>query len=176
MSEEEVISLVGRPPLEQANHPPSTVDIGPARWLYEWDFGELRFDSDAFPFSLRFLLLMSDGRVESIEDPFDHVVSRDGLPSTPDLMSPRDGVIFDHYPRILDLRWRPSAGLAPVVYDVETEFENQPGRFILDERVACSIPYYAVLFPGTQKGRWRVRAKNQLGASGWSLYRIFKFI
>ena len=39
--------------------------------------------------------------------------------------------------------------------------------------VTAGVPHHPIAFVGKQKGRWRVRAQNNLGRSDWSDYRYF---
>ena len=96
----------------------------------------------------------------------------------PKLLTPPDRSQFSYYPRLVDLRWTPSAGDEPVAYEVELEIEaERQGRlqFRPERQWTTGIPYHPITFSGEQAGRWRVRARNQLGASDWSKFRTFRF-
>ena len=58
-----------------------------------------------------------------IYDPFERAHSVDGRPTVPKLLTPPDRSQFSYYPRLVDLRWTPSAGDEPMAYDVELEIE-----------------------------------------------------
>ena len=100
-----MLRLAGEPIKRQSSQPPLGVD--PSIWSYSWYFGRLRYHSDAFPIPLLFEVVFQAGRVASVEDPFAHMASANGRPVVPHLLSPPNESKFSHYPRWLDLRWRP---------------------------------------------------------------------
>jgi hypothetical protein len=167
MTEQEVLALVGPPKAKRGSE---IVDGTQA-----WDYGELRFSSDAFPSPMWFELHMQQGRVKLIEDPYGHIAPGIGAPGVPKLLSPPTGAAFRHYPRYVDLRWRPCAG-DHIEYDIEVQFEDSAlGEFFPHINSASRIPYLAIVFVGNQGGRWRVRARDATGVSDWSDYRTFTF-
>jgi hypothetical protein len=175
MSKQEVVALVGKPILivgeEEAWLMPEIASV-------RWDYGVMRFHSDAFPHVLSFEIYMKKGRVEDIGDPFNHDIPEKGWPTVPSLLLPADKSVFSHYPRFLDLRWRPSVGTPPVTYEIEVEFQYYRGnqfKFFPSKKLTSSVPYFAAMFGGKQVGRWRVRALSKDGISEWSDYRTFKF-
>lgn len=125
-----------------------------------------------------------NGIVSSKTDPFEGRFSFDGRPLQPELIVPQEGQRFDHYPRILDIRWHPVAGEYPIIYDIRIEgfpypfLEGAPSeirwRLSYEESgiVGC---HHAACLPGKEFIRIQVRAKNALGQSEWSDYRLVEF-
>lgn len=149
-------------------------------------YGSLAFNSPAFPRSLEFVIMFSDGRVHQKEDPFGGTSSPRGLPTTPQLLLPKDNESLGHYPRFLDLRWQLSAGRYPVYYQVDVSHtalplrEHSPSPTIeilngISDFPVVESPFLTTEFVGRGQGRWRVRAFNSLGASDWSEVRKFRF-
>lgn len=148
-----------------------------------WTYGRLKFNSPAMPAEYEFSLAFRQGRIDSIEDPFDGKLSLDGKPTLPLPMLPGNGAILNHFPRFLDLRWKPSSGDYPMAYEVEVDFAqydvDESGDTQLTyhnfETRLSNVPCVTATFAGANPGRWRVRAKNRLGQSDWSRYRHFEF-
>jgi len=118
------------------------------------------------------------GKVFSKVDPFNGRFSEDGSPTIPEIFSPPDRVTFSHYPRILDLRWNPSSGAYPMTYTVELGWAEPPNPDCFHDEVIESdlqFPFFTTTFGGAQPGRFRVRARNEVGESGWSVPRCFTF-
>lgn len=122
--------------------------------------------------------------VFSIEDPFNGRFSKDGLPTTPELIMPNHSAVFSHYPRLVDIRWIPVSGIYPVTYCVELgwfpypELNNAPPELNwIDETIESDLvgPYLVTDYCGASPGRIRVKAKNELGESDWSEYHTFRF-
>lgn len=110
-------------------------------------------------------------------------------PSTPKLISPENGSIFDHYPRSLTLDWESSSGPGIITYVLEYGFTScfsfedlyDMGDW---EGANCTAYYplkylketsYSFFFVGMQPGRWRVKAKSEYGESEWSGWFYFRF-
>ena len=105
----------------------------------------------------------------------------------PTLLSPADGIVFNHYPRKTKLEWSPVDGAA--FYSLEVDY-CQPGR----DRNACvqakplELPGapsmkgvletgYEFYFVGAQPGRWRVWAVDKEGREGFkSPWRMFVYL
>jgi tetratricopeptide (TPR) repeat protein len=103
---------------------------------------------------------------------------REPLLPAPALISPKEGAVFDHYPRHTVLQWAPITGAA--AYEVETDYfgggkwaselNGQPILFRVIE------PEYPFDFVGAQPGRWRVRAVSPDGQVGvYSNWRTFRY-
>lgn len=84
-------------------------------------------------------------------DPFGGDYSRDGRPTKPRLMLPKNQAIFDHYPRFIDFRWYLSSGVYPITYDIEVahgQCEVRPGSelaqlvFPFPVTFHARVPYY----------------------------------
>jgi hypothetical protein len=181
MTEAEVREILGKPiyegkiPKERLNDP---------SWLKELIFGRIKFDSPSMPDSFEFYMFIRQGKVNEIRHPFDGDLSRDGEPTSPKPIYPRDRAKFDHYPRFVDLRWSPSSGKYPIEYIVEVERSQYevpaPGENATLvgrpwKRIESELPYAAIAFGGKCPGRWRAKAKNEIGESEWSEWRQFQF-
>jgi hypothetical protein len=110
-------------------------------------------------------------------DPFNGRFSVDGSPTVPEIIIPADETVFSHYPRIVDCRWFPSSGVYPITYTFELGVKEDRGDRYLDEALDSDlpIPFFMTHFSGAQRGRFRVRARNRIGQSDWSVYHHFKF-
>ncbi len=161
---------------------------------YPWIYGYTHKRSTVFPFDLDIAVHMCMGRVVSIEDGFGGVpISLVGKPSTPRLLKPLHGIICDHYPRFLDLRWYPASGEYPMSYEIEVQSLVGDNHWVDDTAVyepievggkkivpppfvrRSSVPFCSYRHSGMGIGRWRVRATNTLGVSDWSEYAAFEF-
>lgn len=202
MAESEVIGLLGQP--MERETPAALI----ARWEKEgstpaeaqqkfekskntlsflWTYGRLDFSSFAMPITFDFSVSFQRGHVIDVVDPFDGRLSTDDKPTVPQLIQPREGDRFQHYPPFVDIRWQPSSGIYPVKYAVEVEFGqrrdiNHPeeGRsweleYYPHLNLSSDLPYAAVAFIGWAPGRCRVKAINRLGESDWSGWREFAF-
>lgn len=109
-------------------------------------------------------------------------------PSTPKLISPENGSIFDHYPRSLTLDWESSSGPGIITYVLEHGFtwcfshENLYDMGEWGAGCTCFYPLrylsetsYSFDFVGAQPGRWRVKAESEYGESEWSEWFYFRF-
>lgn len=170
MTEDEVKKILGNP-IEDPNS-------------FGLIYGRIKFDSPSMPDSFDFLVLINEGKVLQMGHPFGGDLSRDGKPTTPVLIYPRDRAKFDHFPRFVDLRWQPSSGKYPIEYAIEIQSGQYEVRkaeknavlvYHNADDLVSELPYAAFSFGGKNPGRWRVRAKNELGESEWSDWRLFAF-
>jgi hypothetical protein len=172
MDEAEVDALVG-PPLERGSEDPKLGNV------YICVYGRMNFDRRIFPEPYEFYVIFHDGthRAFQIVDPFDgQFAGPDGWPTVPQLIYPDNGVEFHHYPRYLDLRWRPSSGTYPMLYEVQTNAHPDQGWSSRNVRTyGTDVPYLAITWVGRNAGVWRVRAINDVGASNWSEQRTLSF-
>jgi hypothetical protein len=60
-------------------------------------YGRIKFDSPSMPDDFEFVIRTRLGKVTMKYDPCGGTLSRDGKPTTPVLICPRDKVQFDHY-------------------------------------------------------------------------------
>ena len=166
MKKKEILKILGRPTKTQK--PAGT------GYLHDWEYGTVVQASAVFPEKYAFVLTFSNDELIAKADPFGSVLSRDGKPSHPKLIIPKGNQVFDHYPRIVDLRWYPCSGQYPMQYVVEFDTLNKPGGWV-SQSLRAESPYLAVSFGGMTKGRWRVKGKNSKGEGPWSEYRYFEF-
>ena len=189
MTENEVLTLLGEPlkRLDQTEWYQNRYkrlkdkqsDALPNNWTYGW----LKFDSPAFPDSPQFYVFFLGGKVKYIGDPFNGEVSSAGKPTTPKLILPHDQMIFNHFPRWLDLRWVPPAGDYPQKYEIEIDTNVGDGFSPSEIRTwggftsqyKSDIPQLTISFGGASPARWRVRASNRHGVGSWSEYSHFQF-
>jgi hypothetical protein len=173
MTEAELIQLLGKPEGGmRVQDNPELLQGGVTSWIYWTLFPR----SKVFPGGIHFLVFMTQGKVMEKRDPHGGVLSTDGKPTIPKLLLPQNGVQFRNYSSgMVDLRWRPSAGRLPISYDVELDLSTgeQPESWFEQNHTTAEEPYLAVVAGGIQPHRWRVRAKNALGTSGWSEYFYF---
>jgi len=174
MDEQQVIELLGQP-LAKPDPFDRNSDV-----LYSWEYGYLTPKSAIFPRPLVFRIRFQRGKVFAVEDPFNGSFSQDGSPTIPQTIWAVDPPMFDHYPRLLDLRWYPAAGIYPMRYEVEIGELRYKGNAEVSNGwytkvIATDIPYLANEFDGDSRGRWRVRAINSKGTGDWSEYREFVF-
>jgi len=176
MSREEVVKILGKP--RQDKLFPGTSP----HWL---EYGYIQLPFCPHPRTYRFLIgLDDDGKVWIISDPFNGRFSHDGVPTQPELIIPAEGQVFSHYPRLLDVRWYPASGVYPITYTVEIgwfpfpELKGAPPEYEWQDDIVeteLAAPYFVRSFGGAQPGRVRVRARNKLGQSPWSVHRTFRF-
>ena len=116
-------------------------------------------------------------RVWMKSDPFDGVLSKNGLPAKPQLIVPLEGSVFDHYPRTLDLRWGPVSGIYPIKYDGEigSSIDRLGSYHVVERFREIDGPYFLCNYGGAGHGRFRVRGSNAIGVGEWSEYRHFTF-
>lgn len=100
-----------------------------------------------------------------------------GIPTAPRLFVPEDNTVFNHFPRVIDLRWWSSSGTMPITFEVSIEVKYPSGEWGIegDLQKSSDSLHVAMIFPGSNEGRWRVRGRNQEGAGEWSEFRKFKF-
>lgn len=116
MTEDEVTALLGNPYRKNAR---PTADTTPnVRQLYSWYYGEISFQSFTTKGAYDYTATFHEGRVKEINDPWKGKLSPDGQPTVPELVMPAAGQTLHHYPRFLDFRWHPSAGVYPMEYEV----------------------------------------------------------
>ena len=104
-----------------------------------------------------------------------------GDPSTaPQLVTPTDGAVFDHFPRITTLSWTPVEGAS--AYEVEAQFgRRDPSgpccwaeEYVSEQTISTA---YTFSFVGAQPGRWRVRTVFPDGTrSNWSEWWVFFYL
>jgi hypothetical protein len=170
MSRGEVIQLLGEPPIDPLRG-------GPSDWTKgHLSYGWLDLPHVPHPRTYTFLLWFDQDEVFHIESPFGEAVSKDGIPSKPEIISPEDGAEFDHYPRIIDIRWSPAAGDYPMRYEVELGIGDESGENFQDKIIESDLVglFLCIGFPGAQAGRVRVRGANQRGTGQWSDYHHFE--
>jgi hypothetical protein len=97
-----------------------------------------------------------------------YVRSAKPLPA-PKQLSPAEGAIFDHYPRVTTLVWSPVPGAS--AYVVEWDFydggrwaSERGGSIATTARV--TDPVHTMSFIGAHRGRWRVTALDEKGETG----------
>lgn len=166
MTEEEVKKLLGEP-------------LRDSRVVGSLTYGRIQFASPAMPDSFEFYISFKQGTVSDKLDPFGGELSKDGKPTAPLQITPADRTTFNHYPRVLDLRWRPSSGEYPIVYIVEVENAQHDGKdglvYWIKRQYRADCPYQAITFNGVSNARWRVMAVNKKGQSAWTEWRYFRF-
>ena len=186
MTEQEVLAILGEPlergkrPAKAASNVPNTV------YVYSWVYGQIDFQSPVAPSPYEFFIEFARGHVQRKAHPFPGPLSMDGKPTKPELIYPESGGTYDHYPRLLDLRWHLSSGKYPLHYEVEHQFANVHYEKENGQRkkqvvwspasvVRLNLPHYVLVHAGSQPGRWRVKAVNEIGESEWSEFREFVF-
>ena len=172
MSRDETTALLG-PPLDDRYRGGKSSPTDPY-----YSYGFLQMPMVPHPRTYAFLIgFGSDGKVFTKMDPFNGRFSVDGSPTVPEIIIPADETVFSHYPRIVDCRWFPSSGVYPITYTFELGVKEDRGDRYLDEALDSDlpIPFFMTHFSGAQRGRFRVRARNRIGQSDWSVYHHFKF-
>ncbi len=102
------------------------------------------------------------------------------LTKAPKQLSPADGTVFNHYPRVTTLRWASLPGA--VSYTVEVQYIEPCGHANCRARLwklARNITrtYYTFTFVGAQPGRWRVWGVDSRGRPGpKSPWWTFKYL
>ena len=171
MTVAEVIALLGEP--QKVGGMKRVIGSG-----YYLCFGQLEIPDLPQPAPYRFIVgFKVDDLVWMKSDPFGGVFSRDGLPSKPKILIPLEGSVFEHYPRVLDLRWQPVSGVYPMSYDIEVSSMREEERFVVDrEQSGIQSTYFLTEYGGAGYGRFRVRGRNKRGIGEWSEYRNFLFL
>jgi hypothetical protein len=172
MTRKEVMELLGRPMADPYTAPRPRVDDP------YYFYGYLELPMMPRIRTYRFCVGFDDtGRVFTKADPFDGEFSPDGIPSKPKIFTPPSGAFFEHYPRIIDMRWYPVSGKYPVKYEIEIGHASEMIGPFHDRIVESELPfpYFVAQFGGSQPGRFRVRGRNALGTGEWSEYRYFDF-
>ena len=174
MSRSEVTSLLG-PPLTGRELRPNNHHQDPNYPIY----GFISYPALPHQWEMRFLLgFKPDDRVWWKCDPFGgSALSRTGKPSKPKWITPQCGSRMKHFPRVLDIRWFPSSGVYPIVYELEVGLSalgsDKYRGYVHGQRYGQ--PYALISFPGAQPGRIRVRGRNARGVGHWSDYVDFTF-
>jgi thiol-disulfide isomerase/thioredoxin len=98
--------------------------------------------------------------------------------AAPALVSPPEGAVFSHFPRITQLAWQPVPGTD--AYMVEADYQYDGKWFSEDnhprviDRVDQTVFMHS--FVGAQPGRWRVWAVDAAGHAGpMSPWREFRY-
>jgi hypothetical protein len=142
-------------------------------------YGYITYPSLPHKYTMCFALAFdSEDRVQWKHDPFGGVVPTGVRPTKPRLVAPQHGSAHTHFPRLLDVRWTPSAGEYPIVYDLEVGlgWPADPESFRDHvEWQEYGQPYALIAFPGSQPGRLRVRGRNVHGTGPWSEFHVFRF-
>jgi hypothetical protein len=174
MTREEVIGLLDEPRTDDflaANSP-----------VLCYGFIQLPFVHH--PRTYCFYVWLQHGRVTGKVDPFNGNFSSDGLPTKPELIVPQEMQVFSHHPHVIDIRWFPVSGNYPITYMVQMgsfpfpQLDGAPLGFDRIDGIYASDligPYVVTDFGSAGPRRIRVRARNELGASEWSDYRMFHF-
>jgi hypothetical protein len=174
MSRSEVTAVLGDELTGREQQPHQLRDVNYAR------YGFISYPALPHKWAMLFVLgFNQEGRVWLKQDPFGgSPLSRTGKPSKPQIIAPQSASTFAHYPRLLDLRWIPSSGVYPLVYELEEGWGN-PGsdrfRAAIDPR-QHGQPFAMLSFAGAQPGRVRVRGRNAKGVGPWSDYVEFTFV
>lgn len=100
----------------------------------------------------------------------------------PILRDPLDGDIFDHFPRLTHFRWDP-IHLNDITYNIEIDAfgARVAGKWAAEEGLtwlvsgSLSDSSYEHMFVGSQRGRWRVRARVRGIVCPWSDWRYFTY-
>jgi len=116
MTEAEVTAVLGKP-YQKDPRPAAETDAHIIN-LYSWQYGEISFNSFNTKATFRYAVIFHDGLVHEISDPWHGQFSSDGRPTPVELVGPESGTTLNHYPRFLDFRWLPSAGVYPMEYEV----------------------------------------------------------
>lgn len=177
MTEKHVIEILGKPksgsPWDDYKSFPDSENA-----QYNWNYGSLYPESASDPAVSEFSVTFTQGLVVRKDDPFGGAaIKSSGVPTTPNLFLPEDKTMFDHFPRIIDLRWWASSGSVPITYEVSIEVKYPSGEWGVEDGLQKHVDglHVAMSFPGSNQGRWRVRGMNKDGVGEWSEYRSFKF-
>lgn len=171
MGFDEVVALLGKPRSEHGNR------RTPGKPYYLC-FGMIEIPYVPKPCPYRFTVgFDKHERLWMKSDPFGGELSRAGVPSKPRIITPIDGSVFQHFPRVLDVRWGPVSGNYPMTYEVEVAATNIENEY----SIAASAreipgPYFLFSHVGAGNGRIRVRGCNAIGVGEWSDYVGFMFL
>lgn len=152
------------------------------RYGFVWLYGQIKYESPVIPYPYQFRLVFVQGQVALKGDPFNGRLSPDGKPTTPISILPSHGTLFKYSPRFVDMRWEPSSGEYPMEYQIEVsngQHDMVVGgkvefNYYVDSTLRTRLPHVSILFESTE-GRWKVKARNRLGESGWSAEHDFYF-
>lgn len=93
-------------------------------------------------------------------------------------LSPKNGTVFDVFPRRTDVSWSEVKGAS--AYVVEWDFQNRDGSWATEPKgrgpqMRVDKPAATFTFGGMNPGRWRVWAVDPFGVQGarspWSTFR-----
>ena len=98
----------------------------------------------------------------------------------PSLTDPKEGAVFDNYPRKATFSWQPVPQASKYCIEIQSEVKN------MDTGKSDWITFWKLFstethskidnFVGAQQGRWRVTAIDATGATGQcSEWRTFRF-
>ena len=98
----------------------------------------------------------------------------------PSLVNPKEGAVFENYPRTAAFSWEPVQWASKYRVDIQCEVKNLDSGQVswIDYRKLFSTQCHAKIdnFAGAQRGRWRVTAIDATGVSGQSSeWRTFRF-
>ncbi len=173
MTFDEVTALIG-PPIRDPLTGSNPDDVDDAHLCYGW----IDVPGVPHPRTYAFSVGFEDRRLCSKESPFGDDYSADGVPAAPRIIAPVDDPKYDHYPRIIDVRWRPAAGQYPMRFEVQLGIADSEDEHYIHrtEDNDLSGLHYCMDFPGAQPGRVRVRGSNSLGTGPWSEFWYFEFL
>jgi hypothetical protein len=138
------------------------------------DYGIVFFATKSVPKDFAYSVWFENGMAAIIEDPFAGHFSTNGWPTTPQIITPRNGTRFTHTPNFLDLRWLPASGEYPMNYTIELRINTSTGGWVSRQYTTSDLAL-SVLFPGPRPGSWRIRANNRSGYGEWSEFNDFEF-
>ncbi|NRA38439.1 MAG: hypothetical protein HRU15_09885 [Planctomycetes bacterium] len=176
MSEEKVIKLIGEPVKRS--------DSGKIRKQYDGsitkreNYGHILYDYRYVPSHYLLNIYYRNGVVKKKSISFDLVSQDDQLPKVT-CHSP-DNLIFDCYPRLMDIRWKPivTDSNKNIQYEIEFYSKFNGGEWELQgQRRKSLLPYFCESWVGKGVGKYRIRAIEVNGRKGdWSEFRSFKFL
>ena len=120
----------------------------------------------------------AQARLQSAEAGAARAPASSGGLIAPKLLSPADGAVFEHYPRITTVAWKEVPGAAG--YILEWDFKDDQGWAADSSRPTATLrttePVATFSFVGAQSGRWRVWAVDAGGTEGpRSEWRVFRY-
>jgi len=119
-------------------------------------------------------------KIEKIDSKITNYSGKSRSPSTPVLVSPKNGTVLEEYGSVT-LEWEESDGAQPMIYLVHVQLQviSQSGT-LLDWQDQETHQIHAktkwdFLRGGAQPHRWRVKAANVFGESNWSNWWYMEF-